>query len=381
MTILFTAFFLLFPALAIWLCYRYQFINKIGAVVLCYIGGITIGNSGLLPADFDSLQKTLSEVSIVTALPFLLYSMDIKKWSRLAGKTILSFALATAAIVIVAFIAYIGIKNYREDGWKLAGMAIGVYTGGTPNLAAIKAALGVDATTFIIFHTYDTIISLIYIIFCATVAQRLFLKFLPAFKKNGDGNGESGFDTEDIHAFAGIFTAKTIPLLALALLITVGIIIASVGTSLLFPKQYATTIIILMITSLGIGLSFIKKIRSIEKTFQTGMYIIYVFCVTVGSMANFSLIVNINYPLLVFVTFSVFAGMSLHAFFCYIFKVDADTFIITSVSAVCSPPFVPVVAAGLKNKEVIISGITTGIIGYAVGNYLGISLAYLFQAF
>jgi len=56
-----------------------------------------------------------------------------------------------------------------------------------------------------------------------------------------------------------------------------------------------------------------------------------------------------------------------------------DTFIITSVSAVCSPPFVPGVAAALKNKAIIISGLTTGIVGYAIGNYLGIFFAYLFR--
>jgi uncharacterized membrane protein len=50
------------------------------------------------------------------------------------------------------------------------------------------------------------------------------------------------------------------------------------------------------------------------------------------------------------------------------------------VSAVCSPPFVPAVAAALKNKSIIISGLTTGIVGYAIGNYLGISLAYLFRS-
>ena len=169
--------------------------------------------------------------------------------------------------------------------------------------------------------------------------------------------------------------------LAGAFLLTVLIVAVSVSAGGLVHQNYATTVIILLITTLGIGFSFVPKIRSIEKTFQAGMYIIYVFCLTVGSMANFSLIININWPLLFFVTFCITASMALHGLFCRFFRVDADTFIITSVSAICSPPFVPVVAYGLKNREVIISGITTGIIGYAIGNYLGISLAYVFRGF
>ena len=383
MTIILTLFFLLFPALVIYLCYRFPLINKLGAVILCYAAGIIIGNSGIFPEGFDAVQKNLSEVSVVLALPLLLYSMDIKKWSRLAGKTILSFVLATAAIIIVAFIGYQLIKTYREDSWKMAGMAIGVYTGGTPNLAAIKAALEVDATTFIIFHTYDTVVSLVYILFCATIAQKFFLMFLPEFQKSNNNTGVNGneLESEDIHSYGGFFQKKYLLPLAGALLLTAFIVAVSVGAGGLVHSNYATTVIILLITSLGIAFSFVPKVRAIEKTFQTGMYIIYVFCLTVGSMANFSMIININYPLLFFVTFCIMASMALHALLCKIFKVDTDTFIITSVSAICSPPFVPVVAYGLKNKEVILSGITTGIIGYAVGNYLGISLAYLFHGF
>ena len=41
-----------------------------------------------------------------------------------------------------------------------------------------------------------------------------------------------------------------------------------------------------------------------------------------------------------------------------------------------SPPFVPVVAAALKNKPIVVPGIILGIIGYAIGNYLGIFVAY-----
>lgn len=63
-----------------------------------------------------------------------------------------------------------------------------------------------------------------------------------------------------------------------------------------------------------------------------------------------------------------------------IFRIDVDTVIITSVAAICSPPFVPMVAGALKNREIIVSGLTAGIIGYAVGNYLGVFCAYLFKS-
>jgi uncharacterized membrane protein len=43
--------------------------------------------------------------------------------------------------------------------------------------------------------------------------------------------------------------------------------------------------------------------------------------------------------------------------------------------------FVPVVAGALKNKDVIITGITVGIIGYVIDNYLGVGLGYFLKGF
>ncbi|WDP89391.1 MAG: DUF819 family protein [Desulfobacter sp.] len=90
--------------------------------------------------------------------------------------------------------------------------------------------------------------------------------------------------------------------------------------------------------------------------------------------------VALSLPLLGYVLCCVFGSMALHGLFCRIFKIDTDTFIITSASAICSPPFVPVVAGALKNRAIILSGLTTGIIGYAVGNYLGITMAYIVKS-
>ncbi|HPD57488.1 MAG TPA: DUF819 family protein [Smithellaceae bacterium] len=372
------ALYILFPALVIYLCYRFPRINKIGAVVICYISGIILGNIGVLPDAVYPIQETLSEASVVIALPLLLFSMDVRKWSRLAGKTLLSMLLATISIIVVAIAGFFLIKPFVSEAWQLAALSVGVYTGGTPNLAAIKAALNVESTRFIIVHTYDTVISIIYIIFCITIARRVFGILLPPFVKASNNHGRAGdadgLETEQIKAYSGILSRKIVPGLAAALGIALGIVGLSVFLGSLMPKDYSTSFIILSITTLGIGASFIPKIRSIAKTFQFGMYVIYIFCFTVASMANFKTLVNIDVPIMLFIVFSIFGSMALHAVLCAPFKIDTDTFIIVSASAICSPPLVPVVSDGLKNNEVLLSGLTTGIIGYAIGNYLGISI-------
>ena len=70
----------------------------------------------------------------------------------------------------------------------------------------------------------------------------------------------------------------------------------------------------------------------------------------------------------------MFSTIILHYTLCALFRIDTDTAIITSVAGIYGPAFVGPVAKALNNKEIIISGITTGLIGYAIGNYLGIAL-------
>jgi len=110
------------------------------------------------------------------------------------------------------------------------------------------------------------------------------------------------------------------------------------------------------------------------------MYLILVFSLVVGSMVNIHDLTTLHLPLLAYVFVAIFGTTALHALLCRFARVDTDTFIITSVSAIMSPPFVPLVANSLKNEEVILSGLTTGIIGYAIGNYLGVGLGWLFKA-
>ncbi len=375
------ALYLVFPALVIWLCYRFPSVNKVGPVVLCYVAGIALGNVDVLPEGADGVQETMSEVSVALALPLLLFSMDVRRWLRLARTALLSMLLAVISVSVVTLLGFFMVRHMVSDAWKVAGMLAGLYTGGTPNLAALKAALNVEPTQFIVVHTYDTVVSIIYIIFCVTVAQRVFSTFLPVFLASPCGDGaENSEKTEDIRAYADLVRGRTILSLSGGLVLSAGIVACSVLISGLVPEGSATTVTILCITSLAIIASMVGPVRRIARTFQLGMYIIYVFCFVVGSMASASLLVNVDFGVLVYIAFCIVGGMGLHALLCWPFGIDVDTFIITNVSAICSPPFVPVVAGALGNRAIVLSGLTTGIIGYAIGNYLGIGIAYLLRA-
>ena len=77
-----------------------------------------------------------------------------------------------------------------------------------------------------------------------------------------------------------------------------------------------------------------------------------------------------------FLLFIILVATLLHLLFCRLFKVSGDLFCVALVALLCSPPFVPPVVGAMGNKKVLISGIVIGLIGYAIGTYLGVALAY-----
>ena len=384
MNLLIAILFVIFPALLVYLCYRFAAFRKIGTVLLCYIAGMIVGNVGILPSSFAPIQSSMADMSVAFALPLLLFSLDVKKWFRVAGKGMLCMLLATISIILVTFGLQLWLRLGNPQAWKLSGLAIGVYTGGTPNLAAIKSALGIGNDTYILFHTYDTVFSLLYIFLMSSIARPFFIRFMhlkPFTLETGTAIAEAeGDEDESMSAYSGMGKPAILGSLALAVLVSVAIVGLSAFLGGLLPAAAGTAATILSITTLGIAASFIKPVRRIKKTFQAGMYIIYVFCFVVASMTRLDSLVHLDLTILAYVSISIFGSLFLHALLCRLTGIDADTFIITSVSAICSPPFVPVVAGALKNKAILISGLTTGIVGYAIGNYLGISVAYLYRS-
>ena len=373
--------FVITPVLVIYLEGKFSIVKKIGAVLICYGVGLLIGNMGILPDGADKYQNMLTEITIPLSLPLILFSVDVRSWFKMARSAFLALATGLISVLLIVIIGFFIFRNDIENTWQVAGMLVGVYTGGTPNMAAMKTALNVSQELYIMTHTYDLTLGAIYLVFILSIGQKVFLWFLPPYKpiKTQNTSAEDINMEEEFESYDGMLKKKTLLPLIGALGISVAILGVSYGISLLLPNEYQTAVVILLITSFGIAFSFVPKIKAIKKTFQLGMYLILIFCLTVASMADISKLSNISFSLFYYVALAVYGSHIIHIALARIFKVDADTVIISTSALICSPPFVPVVAGALKNRQVILTGLVVGIAGYAVGNYLGVLIAYLLK--
>ncbi|NQU32848.1 MAG: DUF819 family protein [Bacteroidetes bacterium] len=381
-TILLVAFYLLTPLLILYSCQKLSFLRRLGAVLVAYGVGLIAGVSGLLPDNSVEIQDIITTITIPLALPLMLFSSDIKSWTRLAGSTTISMIIALFAVLISVIVGYlIFVTDEIPDLWKVGGLLVGVYTGGTPNLAALKIMLNVDNDTYLITHAYDMIISAGYFFFLITIGQKVFSMLLPKFIPGGKSDEQNVLSDMSKNHMWGLFDMKNRRPMIIALLLSIAIFGIAGSTTFFVPENSQMIVVILLITTFGILLSLVPSVNKLNNTFELGMYLILVFSIDVASMVDLTNMAASSSTIFYYVFLVIFGSLFLQVLVSAIFKIDTDTVIITSTALICSPPFVPAVAGAIKNKEIIVSGLTIGIIGYAVGNYLGVLVAEFLHTF
>lgn len=347
---------------------------------MAYIVGIIAGHSGLMPSSSREVQDMLTMLSIPLAIPLILFSANLRQWSHLAGKTAISMLIGLVSVVVTVTAGFLILKNQHiPELWKVGGMLIGVYTGGTPNLASLKLMLDVDEEIYLLTHTYDMLASAVYLLFLISVGKRVFSIILPPFATTGDKYEAADDSARPIEDYSGMLHPENLKSLLSALGLSVLIFGISGGASFLIPQVSQIVVVILLITSLGVGSSFIPAVSRLKKSFELGMYFILVFSVAVASMVDVTALSGSTLGVLPYLSFVIFGSLLMHVLLARFFRIDTDTVMITSTAMICSPPFVPVVAGALKNRAIVVSGLTVGIVGYAVGNYLGVAVAELLK--
>lgn len=375
--------FCLAPAGVIWLCRRFPWLDNIGPIMILYAVGMLIGN---LPLDIPEMalaQEIATSASVPLAIPMMLFCCRFTRSdARTQLKVVVSGFLSVAIAVVVGYILY---GKHIPEGDKIGGIMSGMYTGGMLNAAAIQAIFKVEEQGYIMMCSYDIIISFLYLVFLVAVGYKLFRRLY------GEKGQTTLTESEKLeldrqiaeskrNPYAGLWSKAGLAELAKIVGYTLVVVALSAASTLLFDDAWFMVIFILMLSTLGVVCSFLKPVRKLERSFDIGMYLIYIFSIAMASMADFSgLNLTDGVNQILFLTITVFGSLLLHALFCRIMRVDADSMTVSSVSFINSPPFVPMMVAVLKNKKTLIVGLGAGIVGYALGNHFGVLMASLLE--
>lgn len=384
--ILITAAFLLLPALALYLCKKYKFFGKLGPVLLLYIIGLLIGNIGVipglaLPSGTKDIQQLLSTVTIPIAIPLLLFGCSFQRSDT--RDQLLAMITGFVSVVLVVSLGYVlfahkidSAANANDSAAKIAGILTGSYTGGTVNMASLKKLLGVSDESYLLMNGYDMIFVFVYLTCLISFGIKLCRRILPNTTSHDDN-----ISVEEEDPYKGLASKKGLISLAELLGVVAIIVGSSYGLARFFEMYLSLqfmTVFILALTTISLGASFIPWVRKIPYAEAVGMYCIYIFSLVVASMADVSQMDFMgNMPLLGYVALMIFGSLLLQVLFARLFHIDSDTTVISSVALIASPPFVPMIAAAMHNKRVLLTGISIGIVGYAVGTYLGYGMSRL----
>ncbi len=183
-------------------------------------------------------------VNISLALPLMFFSLDIRRWTRLAGKSLLSYALQVVAIIIVAVGGLFRFRRYHRAGdLEDRGHVHGVYTGGTVNLGAIATALQTDQT----LYNRGAYRGPCRFIRVSALPHDHRPADIPEFLPPSKGANASGDDSFSFDSYQGIFSRQVFPALLGAFGLALLIFIIGGSSFLVFNEDTLSWVAILVI--------------------------------------------------------------------------------------------------------------------------------------
>lgn len=340
----------------------------LSSIIACYGIGIIVANLRIWPVD-NKLLESVAGASMLLGLPLLLFAVRIKDSLRYARTMLLGFGLCCLAGLLCTAAVGWYLSGQMDDAWRVSGMLVGLYTGGTPNVQAIGLALEAPAEYMVLVQAADVLLGGAYLLGLITFLPKVYAWFYPVAEA---GEGETEQTLSEVMPFN-----VQLPQLGIAVLVTA----CSAALTFALAGKLDLTVLILALTTLSLIAGNLSVVQRTGNTYPLGEYFILVFCVALGLMADFRALAEDGMELLYFSALALSSTTLLHLLLCKLFRLDRDTVILSSVAGFYGPVFVVQVAAALKNRHLLAAGIAVSLLGLGLGNYLGIGLARLVQWF
>jgi uncharacterized membrane protein len=186
--------------------------------------------------------------------------------------------------------------------------------------------------------------------------------------------GEESEGEEDEHAHP-FFEQVPLSTLDLANLLAAGfiLVVASEWIATFTPGVPA----VLWLTTFALAVGHLKPFRKPRGALQLGNLALHFFFVLIGIHSRISEILAVGVEVFYF-TLVVIAVHGLVVFGVgRLLRMDVGSLSVASQAAVGGPSSALAVAVSREWKGLVLPGIIVGLLGYALGNYLGFGVAYL----
>jgi len=356
---------------------KWKLFEFLPPLIFIYVTPVILSNTDVIPSSspvYSWIRSTLLPVT----LTLLLIKVDVRSAFKVMGRGVFVMLFGTLGVVIGAPIAFLVVKTgLSPEGWKAFGTLAGSWIGGTGNMAAVSEMIDTGSTEFGLAVIADNMVYIVWlpVMLMSKNLAGMFARFSGVSKDRlammEAAAEEIEEDEESPHLYHYLY------LFTIALAVTW--IADGIGGRLpeLQPYISAGTWKILIVTTLGIGLSFTPA-RRLPGSFPLAMAFIYIFVARMGASADLGGLAS-QAPWFVL---GAFIWIFIHGGFCLLgaklFKVDVHTAAIASAANIGGAASAPIVAA-YHNKKLVPVSILMALIGYAIGNYAGWLAAILCQ--
>ena len=370
------AVIIMVPVFFVWLerKTRWSVFNYLPAIIWIFLTPILLSNLNVIPRS-TPIYSEFRSWAVPMFIILMLLDINIRESLKVAWRGVGVLVLGAFGIVIGAVVSfYLFRAGLPENAWSGFGALAGSWIGGTGNLAAVAESLNTPPEMVGIVVLVDNFVYVLYfplIIGCKRWAGT-FNRFSRVSEKQVRHIIETGSRVEK--------KSHTVHFRDILVLLGWGfttILVANTIAGLLppFPPVLTEkTWAMLLVTTFGIALSAspLKKVPGSE---PLAMTFVYIYMTMLGASADMRNIGSAPWFLIAGIVCIV-----IHLLFVILgarlFRVDISMAAVASVATVGGAASAPV-AAGFHREELVPISIMLALIGYALGNYLGVATAYL----
>ena len=347
-----------------------RWLSKVGASLLALILGAILSNTGLVPATspvYSVIEGPLTSLAIA----WLLLAVNLSDLKVAGPRMMWAFLLAglgTALVAMVGGIVFAG--SFGENTWRLAGVFTGTYSGGSVNFVAVARGVELPDFLFAGAAAADALTTGIWLAACLMLPAwlgRFYKAAIPGEDEAGDEQGHP-------HPF---FEKIPLSTLDLANLLAVGfiLVLASEWVGRVIPAIPS----VLWLTTFALVVGHMKPFLKPRGALQLGNLALHFFFVIIGIHSRISEILSIGME----VFYYTLVVVGVHGLVVFgigrLARMDVGSLAVASQAAIGGPSSALAVAVSKEWNGLVLPGIIVGLLGYALGNYLGFGVAYLLR--